>query len=88
MDEALLEHLDHAAAITGMTRSELFRLALQDWLDGQRWRQLVVEDRAGYEANPVRPNEFEGLIAAQAVDVDERFLDSSGGTLARAGRSC
>ena len=68
IDEPLLGHLDRAAKTARKTRSELFRLALQEWLDGRRRRQLVAEDRAGYEAHPVRPDEFEGLIAAQPFE--------------------
>ena len=71
IDEPLVGHLDHAARVAGKTRSELFRTALQDWLDGQRRRRLVAEDRARYEARPVRPDEFEGLIGAQAVELQE-----------------
>ena len=71
IDEPLLSHLDRAAKTADKTRSELFRLALQEWLDGQRRRRLVAEDRAGYEAHPVRPDEFDGLIAAQAVEMQE-----------------
>ena len=67
IDEPLLGHLDRAARTARKTRSELFRLALQDWLNAQRRRQQVAEDRAGYETHPVGPDEFEGLIAAQAV---------------------
>ena len=67
----MLGRLDHAARTARRTRSELFRLVLQEWLDGQRRRQMVAEDRAGYEAHPVRPDEFEGLIAAQAVEMPE-----------------
>lgn len=66
MDEPLLGHLDRAARTARKTRSELLCLALQEWLDARR-RQQVAEDRAGYETRPVRPDEFEGLIAAQAV---------------------
>ena len=71
IDEPLLGHLDRAAKVARKTRSELFRTALQEWLDGQRRRQLVAEDRAGYEAHPVRPDEFQGLIKAQAVGFQE-----------------
>ena len=70
--EPLLGHLDRAARRVQKTRSELFRLALQEWLDGQRRRQMVAKDRAGYEAHPVRPDEFDGLIAAQAGAMRER----------------
>ncbi len=31
-----------------------------------RSRQSAARDRAGYEAQPIGPDEFEGLIAAQA----------------------
>ena len=72
IDEPLLGHLDRAARRIHKTRSELFRLALQEWLDGQRRRQMAAKDRAGYEAHPVRPDEFEGLIAAQAIALRER----------------
>ena len=72
IDEPLLGNLDRAAETARKTRSELFRIALQEWLDGQRRRQLAAKDRAGYEAHPVHPDEFEGLIAAQAVAMRER----------------
>ena len=72
IDEPLLGHLDRAARRVRKTRSELFRVALQEWLDSQRRRQLVAKDRAGYEAQPVHPDEFEGLVAAQAVAMPER----------------
>lgn len=72
IDEPLLGDLDHAANTARKTRSELFRLALREWLDGQRRRQMVARDRAGYEAHPVLPDEFDGLIAAQAVAMRER----------------
>ena len=71
IDEPLLGHLDHAARTARKTRSELFRLALREWLDSQRRRRLVAEDRAGYEVHPVRPEEFEGLIAAQSAALQE-----------------
>ena len=66
IDEPLLERLDDAARSARKTRSELLRLALREWLDDQRRCRLAAEDRAGYENHPVRPDEFEGLIAAQA----------------------
>ena len=71
IDEPLLGRLDRAAEAARRTRSDLFRLALREWLDDRRRRQLVAEDRAAYEAHPVRPDEFDGLIAAQVVDGPE-----------------
>ena len=44
-------------------------MALSEWLAAARRRQLVAEDRAGYESQPVGPDEFDGLIKAQGVGV-------------------
>ena len=66
IDESLLDRLDRAARTVRKTRSELLCLALQEWLDARR-RQQIAEDRAGYETRPVRPDEFEDLMALQAV---------------------
>ena len=71
IDEPLLGHLDNAARSARKTRSDLLRLVLREWLEGQRRRRLVAEDRAGYENHPVRPDEFEGLITAQAAALQE-----------------
>lgn len=71
IDEELLGHLDHEATTARKTRSELLRLVLREWLNGQRRSRMVAEDRAGYEIHPVRPEEFEGLIAAQADAMQE-----------------
>lgn len=67
IDDLLLGHLDDAARTARKTRSELFRLALREWLDGRRRRELAAQDRAGYEAKPIHRDEFGGLIGAQAV---------------------
>ena len=69
MDEPLLDDLHRAARTTNQTRSALFRLALREWLDREQRRQRGAEDRAGYETHPVCPGEFEGLIAAQAIEM-------------------
>ena len=71
IDEGLLGHLDRAATTARKTRSELLRLALREWLNGQRRSRMVAEDRAGYEIHPVRREEFEGLIAAQTDAMQE-----------------
>ena len=71
IDEPLLGRLDRAAKTARKTRSELFRLVLQDWLNTERRRQQVAEDQAGYETHPVGPDEFERLIAAQAIEMPE-----------------
>ncbi len=65
IDEPLLRRLDQAAKAAGKARSDLFRVALTEWLAAGRRRQLAAEDRAGYEAQPVGADEFGGLIAAQ-----------------------
>lgn len=71
IDDPLLKRLDDAARSANKTRSELLRIALREWLDDQRRRRLAAEDRAGYENDPVRPDEFEGLIAAQVGTVQD-----------------
>lgn len=42
---------------------------------GTRALQRIARDRAGYEAQPVRPDEFKELIAAQAAAMPEWDLD-------------
>ena len=69
IDEPLLRRLDQAAKVSHRTRSDLFRMALTEWLAAGRRRQWAAEDRAGYEAQPVVPDEFDGLIAAQGAGV-------------------
>ena len=67
IDEPLLRRLDQAARDARKTRSDLFRMALSEWLAAARRRQLAAEDRAGYESQPVGVDEFDGLIDAQGV---------------------
>ena len=69
LDEPLLQRLDEAAKLGRRTRSDLFRMALSEWLAAARRRQLGAEDRAGYETQPVGPDEFDLLIAAQGAEV-------------------
>ena len=69
IDEPLLRRLDQAAKDARRTRSDLFRMALSQWLAEARRRQLAAEDRAGYETQPVGPDEFDGLINAQGTGV-------------------
>lgn len=68
LDEDLLRRIDREARSSKRTRSELFRLALRDWLAARRRRRLAAEDRAAYARQPVGAAEFSGLIAAQAFD--------------------
>ena len=69
IDEPLLRRLDQAAKDARRTRSDLFRIALSEWLAVARRRQLAAEDRAGYETHPVGPDEFDGLINAQGAAI-------------------
>ena len=69
IDEPLLRRLDQAAKMSHRTRSDLFRMALTEWLAARRRRQLAAEDRTGYETQPVVPGEFDGLIAAQGAGI-------------------
>jgi metal-responsive CopG/Arc/MetJ family transcriptional regulator len=71
LDEDLLQGVDRAARSAKTTRSQLFRLALREWLATRRRRKLAAEDRAGYEKHPVAGDEFSGLIARQPLDDEE-----------------
>lgn len=68
IDEDLLARIDGAATGAGRTRSETFRIALEDWLTTRRFRQWAAEERAAYSVNPVAEDEFDGLISAQTMD--------------------
>ena len=69
LDEPLLRRLDQAAKDAHRTRSDLFRMALSEWLTAARRHQLAAEDRAGYQSQPVGPDEFDGPITAQGPGV-------------------
>ena len=68
IDEELLQGIDRQARVARTTRSEMFRVALREWLAGRRRRHAAAGDRAGYQKHPVRADEFAGLIAAQPFD--------------------
>jgi len=75
IDDPLLTQVDRLAKASRLTRSELLRLAVKEWLAAGRRRQLAQQDRAGYERVPVRPGEFDALLAAQPLvqaDEDDR----------------
>ena len=78
IDEPLLQRLDEAAKLARRTRSDLFRMALSEWLATPRRRHLAAEDRSGYETQPVGPDEFDVLIAAQGAGVWDTGEGSSG----------
>ena len=44
-------------------------MALSEWLAAARRRRLAAEDRAGYETQPVGPDEFDALINAQGAGI-------------------
>jgi metal-responsive CopG/Arc/MetJ family transcriptional regulator len=70
IDERTLRAVDRAAR---RTRSDVCRLAIRSRLAGARRRQLERADREGYRRLPVRPEEFEDLIAAQPLLRDEEI---------------
>lgn len=71
VDEDLLHGMDRVARSSKVTRSELFRVALREWLAARRQRKLASDDRAAYESHPVAPDEFAGLIARQSLDGED-----------------
>ncbi len=70
IDEPLLRAVDRAAKAGKQTRSDVFRLALRAWLERARYARRVSEEHAAYEAQPVEPDEFAGLIDTQALEED------------------
>jgi len=72
IDEVLLRAVDRAAKSGKRTRSDVCRLALRAWLARARHAQRVSEEHEAYRAHPVEADEFEGLVAAQAFEDDER----------------
>jgi len=72
VDEVLLRAVDRAAKSGKRTRSEVCRLALRAWLARARHADRVREEHEAYRVHPVGVDEFEGLIAAQAFEEDER----------------
>ena len=71
LDEDLLQGVDRAARSAKTSRSELFRVALREWLATRRRRKLAADDRAGYQQHPVTDDEFSGLIARQPLDDED-----------------
>ncbi len=71
IDEPLLRAVDRVAKAGKQTRSDVCRLALRAWLERVRHARRVSEEQAAYQAHPVAPDEFEGLIAAQAFADDK-----------------
>lgn len=67
VDESLLDSIDQLARNTKRTRSEICRLALAKWLDGERIAQMVREEQEAYRRQPVDPNEFDDLMSAQTI---------------------
>ena len=69
MDEPGPRRLDEAAKVAHAPRPRSFRVALSESLAAAQRRRLAAEDRAGYEAIPVEPDEFSGLIDAQGTGI-------------------
>jgi len=66
LDEALVEEVDRAAEALGTTRSAFTREALLAALARWNERELERRHRAGYEAEPVAPGEFDAGEEEQA----------------------
>jgi metal-responsive CopG/Arc/MetJ family transcriptional regulator len=59
LDETLVEDVDRAASSLGTTRSAFTRDALRSALSQLRRKELEARHRAGYERNPVTPDELD-----------------------------
>jgi predicted transcriptional regulator len=72
IDQVLLRAVDRAAKNGTRTRSDICPLALKAWLARARHAERVRQEHEAYATHPVEPDEFGGLIAAQAFEDDER----------------
>ena len=67
VDESLLKSIDRVARDSKRTRSDICRLALRRFLRSERDALAVQEEQEAYRAQPVTPDEFDSLIAAQTI---------------------
>lgn len=58
LDEALVEELDGWTTVRGVSRPELVREVLTEWLRRQRRAEIEAEYRAAYEAHPETDEEL------------------------------
>ena len=58
LEEPLLTKLDHAASTLAITRADLIRDAVEAMLRRIEIKMLEERDRAGYERDPITPEEF------------------------------
>jgi metal-responsive CopG/Arc/MetJ family transcriptional regulator len=68
VDESLLEQIDSASAMLGLSRSAFIRKVLRQAVEQNRVAQLERRHAMGYAGHPIEPGEFDVWVAEQAWD--------------------
>jgi metal-responsive CopG/Arc/MetJ family transcriptional regulator len=66
LQEGLLEQVDAERRQAGLSRAATIAEALRLWIDRRRYEEAVRRDQEGYARRPVKADEFEPLLGAQA----------------------
>jgi Arc/MetJ-type ribon-helix-helix transcriptional regulator len=65
LPEETLHNVDRERKKNHLTRSAVIKLALDAWVQRQRYEADMKRDRDAYDRHPVNAEEFRSLIAAQ-----------------------
>jgi metal-responsive CopG/Arc/MetJ family transcriptional regulator len=71
LDETMIEQIDGWAVIRGVTRPELVRNVLTEWLQLQERRRVEDEYRAAYTAHPESDDDLRRAAEAARRLVEE-----------------
>lgn len=66
LQEEMLSKVDRERKRVGLTRAAAIKEALLLWVEKRRWEAALRSDQEGYERHPVRQDEFESVLGAQA----------------------
>ena len=66
IDESLLEQIDSASAMLGLSRSAFIRKVLRQVVEQNMVAQLERRHAMGYAGHPIKPGEFDVWVAEQA----------------------
>lgn len=64
LDDTVVEELDGWAVVRGMSRPDLVREVLTDWLRRQRRREIEQEYRSAYREHPESADDLERAAEA------------------------
>jgi hypothetical protein len=65
LKDDLLEDIDRARRLGGLTRAAVMNEALALWIEQRRYREAVRRDQDGYSRKPVAAEEFRAVLGAQ-----------------------